>query len=572
MATNDVTMLDGPAGGRPDRRANNSPTLLSKRDKKRAMLIDRLAALGDKFGLDRDRAYREQLQKIQVDTNLVMRVDAHAERPLDDLDGEHLQLSRANSEANNHPGPRTLLEMAGPRFQDWLVNVQDLVEERDYYLTKYTNDFEKKVQQYHNVHIHKVETAKREHKALAQTLRDRLLNTITSKKYRLNKEKEALEISDASALLLHPNQFSLTNPASPGGTHTKRTTRLRREMDDMSGLDNKKRKRNAAEDDGSPAPQRRALDPSSTTPLWQGDRLTNRKTTGPVYSIDKLFTDKELSMTYNAAAVAAHKYILTHKPKLDENGQVVASPDGSDSGNGENEDSESVPSAPAMERNVSHATRSARGAPNFSDDKLLGLEALSNLDFPNNFEKVLGNDPKLPPIFPSTYVRGPPKISDYSQPTSLPPDEQNADWMVINVLKQYDEQHGPGASLDNENGSRRILEAVAHPAKQNRYAAYLQGERPSENDIRQRLGMPVVIEPEKAAAIGSAIDRIGTPSKGIRSGRSATPNQSPAKALGQAPTSVPMGAIGGVSMSRQSSASGAPMSRSSSRKGRTRGG
>lgn len=433
------------------------------------------------------------------------------------------------------------------------------------------NDFEKKVQQYHNVHIHKVETAKREHKALAQTLRDRLMNTITSKKFRLNKEKEALEISDASALLLHPNQFSLTNPASPGGTHTKRTTRLRREMDDMSGLDSKKRKRNHPDDDGSPAPQRRGLDPSSTTPLWQGDRLVNRKTTGPVYSIDKLFTDKELSMTYNAAAVAAHKYILTHKPKLDENGLIVASPDESDSGNGENEDSESVPSAPAMERNVSHATRSARGAPNFVDDKLLGLEALSNLDFPGNFEKVLGNDPKLPPIFPSTYVRGPPKISDYSQPTSLPADDQNLDWVLMNTMKQYDEQHGKGAILDTDIGARKVLEEMAHPAKQNRYVAYLQGARPSVDDVRQRLGMPVAAEPDKAAAVGSAIDRIGTPSKTGRPGRSGTPNQSPAKASGAGPTSTPMGGIGTVSMSRQSSASGAPMSRSSSRKGRVRG-
>jgi hypothetical protein len=345
-------------------------------------------------------------------------------------------------------------------------------------------------------------------------------------------------------------------------------------MDEMSGLDSKKRKRNPADDDGSPAPQRRALDPSSTTALWQGDRLANRKTTGPVYSIDKLFTDKELSMAYNAAALAAHKYILTHKPKLDENGQVVASPDGSDSGaTGENEDSESVPSAPAMERNVSHATRSARGAPpNFTDDKLIGLEALSSYDFPGNFEKMLGNDPKLPPIFPSTYVRGPPKISDYSQPTSLPPDEANADWMVMSVLKQYDEQHGlPGANLDNENGARSILEAVAYPARQNRYAAYLRGEngRPSENEIRQRLGMPVVVEPEKAALSSSGgIERTGTPVKGVRSGRSGTPGVSPAKgALGQGPTSAPMG---GVSMSRQSSASGAAMSRSSSRKGRAR--
>lgn len=102
------------------------------------MLADRLAAMSDKFGRDRDQAYREQLQKIQVDTQLVMKVDAHAERPLDALDAKLLQISRANSEANNHQGQRTLLEMAGPRFQDWIVNVQDIVEERDYHLTKYT--------------------------------------------------------------------------------------------------------------------------------------------------------------------------------------------------------------------------------------------------------------------------------------------------------------------------------------------------------------------------------------------------------------------------------------------------
>lgn len=420
------------------------------------------------------------------------------------------------------------------------------------------------MQQYHNVHIHKLETAKREHKALSQTLRDRLMNTITSKKFRLNKEKEALEISDASALLLHPNQFSLTNPASPGGPHTKRTTRLRREIDEIPGLlDNKKRKRNPGDDDGSPAPQRRALD---TTPLWQSDRLVNRKTTGPVYSIDKLFTDKELSMTYNAAALAAHKHILTHKRKLDEDGLLVASPADSESGSGDHEDSESLPSAPAMERNVSHATRSARGGPNFTDDKLMGLEALSALDFPQHLEKMLGNDPKMPPAFPSTYVRGHTKVADYVQPTPLPPDEANKDWMIMNVLKQYDEQHGLGANLDSKAGSRSILEAVAHPARENRYAAYLQGERPALNDIRQRLGLPVVIEPEKPVS-APAIERIGTPSKI----RSATPGESPIKPRGGAgPTSAPM--MGGTSMSRQSSASGAPMSRSSSRKGRARGG
>lgn len=138
MATNDLTMADAPPVHRTDRRANGSPTLaLSKRDKKRQMLADRLAALTEKFSRDRDRVYREQLQKIQVDTNLIMRVDAYAERPFDALEEEHRQLSQSNGDAENRPGQRTLLEMAGPRFQDWIHGLQDLVEERDYYLTKF---------------------------------------------------------------------------------------------------------------------------------------------------------------------------------------------------------------------------------------------------------------------------------------------------------------------------------------------------------------------------------------------------------------------------------------------------
>lgn len=410
------------------------------------------------------------------------------------------------------------------------------------------------------------------------------MNAIAAKKFRLNKEKEALEISDASALLLHPNQFSLTNPASPGGPHGKRATRLRREMDEIPGLvDGKKRKRNPGEDDGSPAPQRRALDPTNTTPLWQGDRLVMRKTTGPIYSIDKLFTDKELSMTYNAAAIAAHKHILLHKPKLDENGQIVSSPGASDSGSGDTEEqdgTDSLPSAVPMERNVSHATRSARGAPNFTDDKLIGLEGLANFDFPHNLQKMVGADPKLPPTFPSTYVKGPTKHSDFNTPLALSAEDVTSDLTVMGALKQYDQQHGRGANLENNNGSRSILEAVAYPARENRYVAFLRGDRLAGNEVRRRLGLPPEVPPEKPAEepapkkkgnSGTARDGVGTPSKVARS---ATPRQSPAKALAIAgPTSAPLAQLGGAPMSRQSSASGAPMSRSSSRKGRaTRGG
>lgn len=550
------------SANRPDRRANGSPPLTqSKRDKRRQMLMDRISTLSDKFSKDRDHVFREQLQKIQVDTTLVMRVDPYVDRPLDTFEEDQQRLYAADPD--NHASARSLLEMSGPRFSAWMEKVQDLIEQRDFQLTKFKLDFDKKTSEVINTHAYKVETANREYRALSQTLRDRLINGIAAKKYRLNKEKEAFEISDASALLLHPNQFSITNPASPGGTHGKRATRLRREMDDVGGMETKKRKRINNDDDGSPAPQRRGVDMTSTTALWQTDRLTGRRTSGPIYSIDKLFTDKELSMTYNQAAVAAHKYILTHKPKIDERGRVVSSPDGSDSGAGDHDDdgSDSVPSAPMMERNVSHATRSARGGANhmnFSDDKLMGLEALASFNQPGSFERILTADPKLPPTFSSTYIKAYGKNAELNTPTTLNLEDVNGDMMVMQALRQYDQANGVGANFSSENGSRKLLEAVAQPANNARYVSFLQGERPAENEVRKRLGLPEVLAPNNQES--GHLESIGTPSK---IGRSGTPAQSPAKAF-------PGGSgVGGIPMSRQSSANGAPMSRSSSRKGRS---
>jgi hypothetical protein len=137
MATRDAAVPDGPSQ-RTDRRANGSPTpALSKRDKKRQVLADRLASLTEKFGRDRDRKYREQLQKIQIDTNLVMRVDPYAERPFAAIELEHRQLAKSNGDGDNRAGPRTLLEMAGPKFSEWMQEIEDLVEERDFTLAKY---------------------------------------------------------------------------------------------------------------------------------------------------------------------------------------------------------------------------------------------------------------------------------------------------------------------------------------------------------------------------------------------------------------------------------------------------
>lgn len=300
-----------------------------------------------------------------------------------------------------------------------------------------------------------------------------------------------LEINDSNALLLNPNQFSITNPSSPGGTHGKRATRLRKDAEDLQMYSDKKRKRNAGEDDGSPAPMRRALDPNNTTPLWQSEKArAAAKQNGPLYSIDKLFTDKELSLHYNSAAVSAHQYILRNR--FNGNG---SSPDDSDSGNGDDndQDNESLPSAPMMERQVSHATRSTRGNANqnFLDDRILGIEGIANFDVPQNLDLMHAQEPpKMPPPVPQQYLKPYPRSADQNYPVSLSQDDIQSDLAVISHLKQYDNIHKPGAHLDAPgSGLRKVLEAVSIPYHQGRFVAITGAPRDDTDSIGDTLGL-----------------------------------------------------------------------------------
>lgn len=398
-----------------------------------------------------------------------------------------------------------------------------------------------------NTYAYKVEVAKREHRALSATLKDRLMNAITSKKLRLNREKEAVDVSEGSVLFLHPNQYTLTNPASPGGTHSKRTTRLRKEADDAAGLaDGKKRKRNGAEDDGSPVPIRRALDAAGTTPLWQNDRLRSaRRETGPIYSIDKLFTDKELSMNYNSAAIAAYKHLLTRR---DASGNPLPSPEESEAGNGDmNGDDTGDLAAPSMERAPSHQTRSTRNlGQNWYDDKILGVEGLANFDLVGNLEKMDAQEPRLPPLIHSQYSKAYVK-SESNTPTSLTQDDVHQDIQIMNVFKAYERAKGAGANIDTPNGGRRLLENMIPSQRNGRpFAALIQGPRPSVDHIADSLGISASSlrdEPGPSALAGIA--------PGIAMGNHASPAAPP--------------------MSRQSSFGGVAMSRSGSGRGRRRG-
>ncbi|KAF5022005.1 hypothetical protein F66182_5962 [Fusarium sp. NRRL 66182] len=543
MAANEAA-VPANIGGRSDRR---SPPLASqsKRDRKRQALIERLSSMTDKFHRDRDMTYRDQLQKIQFDINLVQRFDPYDPKVLEvvsELQREHTQVQGLPVNAED---ARSLIDMAGIRFSDFVDEVEDLVEIRDFQLAQSKNDYERRLQEYKNTHAYKVETAKREHRALTSTLRDRLINTLTHKKNRLNREKEVLEINDSNALLLNPNQFSLTNPSSPGGPHGKRATRLRKDVDDMQMYsDNKKRKRNAGDDDGSPAPTRRALDNNNTTALWQSEKArAAAKQNGPVYSIDKLFTDKELSLNYNTAALAAHQYVLRNRV----NGGGL-SPEDSDSGHGEangDHDADSQPSAPAMERSVSHATRSTRGGTNhnFLDDKVLGIEGIANFEV-GNLDLIHAQEPpKMPPPVPQQYLKPYPRTADQNFPVPLSNDDIQSDMSVMGYFKQYDASHKPGAHLDTQGGLRKVLEAVASPYQKSQYVAFTSAAREDPEHLRDTLGLP---------AISSLRDQ-------------------PSPAHAGAATSVAALSSAAVPMSRQSSAGGVAMSRQGSSSTRGKG-
>ena len=197
------------------------------------------------------------------------------------------------------------------------------------------------------------------------------------------KEKEQLDIADTNALLLHPSQFTITNPGSPGGVPTSRKTRTRGGRGDQNDLDNgypevtNKRKRKLIDDDiGSPSRN------GTTTPAGRGariDALTHQ--TAPLYSIHSLFTDKELNLQSHQAQIAARHFFSTSAKDGDTNGSRRRGKDDDDksmaSGDVSGADEDEEIEAPEMDRTASqnvHVTRSTR-----TIGGLAGLNILSDL-------------------------------------------------------------------------------------------------------------------------------------------------------------------------------------------------
>lgn len=163
---------------------------------------------------------------------------------------------------------------------------------------------------------------------LSNSLRERLIQGVTQRRSRLLRDKEQLDIADTNALLLNPNQFSIGHPSSPGGPNSNRKTRHTRlrpgEQADDNGntaTGDQKRRRKMGFDDndsGSPAP---LADFGSSTPFRDAhSKQVYSQFEAPIYSIDRLFTEKELALNMSRAHVATTDFFAKLKEdKMNEN-------------------------------------------------------------------------------------------------------------------------------------------------------------------------------------------------------------------------------------------------------------
>lgn len=332
--------------------------------------------------------------------------------------------------------------------------------------------------------------AEYEHKAMASSIRDRLQNSLSAKKARLQRDKDILEVGESNALLLHPSQFSIANPSSPGGIHGKRSTRHRREADELMPETNK-RKRKAHDSDESPAPTRQRTENGAHTPLWQAQKqqAMNSQFGSALFSVDKLFSDKELSMCYNTAALGAYAYMVRQSGPDD----MGTSLNGTTESNGESEkpagaepEAEDVPSpqgGTGMERTQStHVTRSRNG---FASGYGIDLLTTKDGNFSSSSLQVLARQiPKMPPLLHimsnRTFTRHDPPASV----VGLNDADAAAEIDLIKRARAHNDQHGYGSNLEADASAKAMLEHAAMTAEGGEY--WVVGERRVNTTSSQR--------------------------------------------------------------------------------------
>jgi hypothetical protein len=111
---------------------------VSKRDKRRNMLADKLSEMMASFSDNRDNHYRAQLAALQADINLILKADPYANEPLADGGEEAAELITQVMGSAVPAAPSATADyvaQCGKHYARFVDAVNDAMEERDYNLT-----------------------------------------------------------------------------------------------------------------------------------------------------------------------------------------------------------------------------------------------------------------------------------------------------------------------------------------------------------------------------------------------------------------------------------------------------
>lgn len=352
-----------PLGGH---RSPTPPTAqpLFKRDKRRQQHLSLQQDLQNDFDMNRELHYRTQLIALQNDMNLITQADPYGPEPLQDGPEDIARLVEAQTSGT--PYQSEMSSLAGRWYTEFVHEVNDAKQAQELALIELHRNHEAKLEQLKHECDYRLHLAAEEAEHLKKTLRERLIQQLTHKRQKLMKEKEQLDIADTNALLLHPSQFSITNPTSPGHNGHARKTRMTRnrvDNDETNGHSEThgRRKRKFGADDDSGSPSRNG----GTTPAERGRTANMTAQADKVYSINQLFTEKELNLQSHQAQIATRHFFTTSHADAEVNGNgKKKDTGGSDDDDDESgvEDEEEL-EAVGMERSASqnvHVTRSTR--------------------------------------------------------------------------------------------------------------------------------------------------------------------------------------------------------------------
>ncbi|KAG8629427.1 hypothetical protein KVT40_003292 [Elsinoe batatas] len=545
-------------------------TQMSKREKRRKNIVEKLGDMIQTFSKDQTQHYRAQLQAIQVDMTLILRADPYENTPLDDSPQHIEELIEAltgGSIPGGKPAKEDFLALAGKRYFEYCQEINKAQETRDANLTLLKNQYDNANAELERTNAYKIQVAQREHVELSSTIRQRLINTVTKKRDRLMREKEQLDIADSNSILLHPSHYTMNAPASPGGQHSNRKTRhTRHRLGDEEG--ERGRKRKAGEEDGndSPIPGYRpgTQDGSGAYSPYQEHKAKALRTQqeAPAYSIESIFTEKELAHATSVAQFATHHFFNQQQTPSQEQNSATTQTNGkpaTSSVEGPADAMEGVVSTESVERPASPPSASQPEAVGMerqvSNYATRGATRANPLSFLSDAAAAIATtEPVVNPFLP---VMIPITKTDKGAPT--PPGATSRDIMMdLAIINGEDAETVPAGYVARPAGEDVAVEQKDINVSEARNMFLEQACREPMTSQPFRIPLtdigPAMIKEgvNRPAAIGFA-DPASIPN-GIRDG---TAGPAAAAAAGYSGFAAAFGA--GIPMSRQTSLGGSEM-------------